>query len=108
MNSPRSTRRTFLTTTLGASALAASPLSAWATPSGPRGRAYRLRVGLASYSTRKLTLDQTLQLCKDVDIAYINLKDFHLPMTDSPEAIAATRAKIEAAGVGSWAAARSR
>jgi sugar phosphate isomerase/epimerase len=99
MDSTPSSRRTFLTTTLSAAAVAAAPARSQATPSGPRGKAYRLRLGLASYSTRKLTLDQTLELCRDVDIAYINLKDFHLPMTDSPEAIAAARTKIEAAGV---------
>jgi sugar phosphate isomerase/epimerase len=96
----RSSRRSFLTTTtLAAAAVAAASTRSGATPSGPRGKAYRLRLGLASYSTRKLTLDQTLEVCRDVDIAYINLKDFHLPMTDSPEAIAAARAKIEAAGL---------
>jgi sugar phosphate isomerase/epimerase len=100
MDSMRSSRRSFLTTTtLAAAAVAAASTRSGATPSGPRGKAYRLRLGLASYSTRKLTLEQTLEVCRDVDIAYINLKDFHLPMTDSPEAIAAARAKIEAAGV---------
>jgi sugar phosphate isomerase/epimerase len=100
MDSTRSSRRSFLTTTtLAAAAVAAASTRSGATPSGPRGKAYRLRLGLASYSTRKLTLDQTLELCRDADIAYINLKDVHLPMTDSPEAIAAARAKIEAAGV---------
>jgi sugar phosphate isomerase/epimerase len=38
-------------------------------------------------------------MCKEMDIAYINIKDFHLPMTDSPEAIGAARKKIEAAGL---------
>jgi len=100
MDSTRSSRRSFLTTTtLAAAAVAAASARSGATPSGPRGKAYRLRLGLASYSTRKLTLDQTLEVCRDVDIAYINLKDFHLPMTDSPEAIAAARTKIEAAGL---------
>jgi sugar phosphate isomerase/epimerase len=99
MDSMHSSRRTFLSTSIAAAAVAAVPASARATPSGPRGKAYRLRLGLASYSTRKLTLDQTLEVCRDVDIAYINLKDFHLPMTDSPEAIAAARTKILAAGL---------
>ena len=47
----------------------------------------------------KFTLDQVLEMCKEMDIAYINIKDFHLPMTDSPEAIGVARKKIEAAGL---------
>lgn len=99
MDFPHRSRRTFLTGTLAAAALAAAPVRSGATPSGSRARAYRLKLGLASYSTRKLTLDETLQLCRDVDIAYINLKDVHLPMTDSQEAIRAARGRIEAAGL---------
>ena len=99
MDSTNRSRRRFLTGSLAAAAWAAAPRRARATPSGSRARAYRLKLGLASYSTRKLTLDETLQLCRDVDISYINLKDFHLPMTDTPEAIRAARARIEAAGL---------
>ena len=92
----RNSRRTFLTATAAA---AVSPAMSWATPAGPRGRAHRLKVGLASYSLRKLTLDQVLDACKDADVAYVNLKDVHLPMTDPPEKIQATRKRIEAAGL---------
>ena len=92
----RNSRRTFLAATAAA---AAAPALSWATPAGPRGRTHRLKVGLASYSLRKLTLDQVLDACKDADIAYINLKDVHLPMTDPPEKIQATRKRIEAAGL---------
>jgi sugar phosphate isomerase/epimerase len=99
MDSKSRSRRAFLTTTALAGAAAAVPARAWATPSGPRGKAYRLKLGLASYSARKLTLDQTLELCRDVDIAYINIKDFHMPRTDSLETNTATRKKIEAAGL---------
>jgi sugar phosphate isomerase/epimerase len=90
-------RRTFLTGGLAAATLAAIPARCFATPSGSRAKAYKLKLGLASYSTRKLSLDETLALCHDVDIAYINIKEFHMPMSDAPEAIRATRARIEAA-----------
>jgi sugar phosphate isomerase/epimerase len=99
MKSPHASRRTFLTGSLTAAALAALPERSLATPSGSRARAYKLKLGLASYSTRKLSLEETLKLCHDVDIAYINIKEFHMPMSDPPEAIRATRAKIEAAGL---------
>jgi sugar phosphate isomerase/epimerase len=97
MAETHASRRTFLATALGAAA--AVPTVSFDTPGGLRGKAHRLKVGLASYTTRKFTLDQTLEMCKDMDIAYINIKDFHIPMTDSPDAIAAARKKIEAAGL---------
>jgi sugar phosphate isomerase/epimerase len=62
-------------------------------------KARRLNLGLASYSVRKFTLDQALEMCRDMEVSYINLKDFHLPMTDSAEATAAARKKIETAGL---------
>jgi len=100
MNNPSRSRRSFLTSTLAVAAVAASaPARARATVSAAGERSRKLKLGLASYSTRKLTLDETLALCRDVEIRYINVKDFHLPMTDSPDAIRATRAKIEAAGL---------
>ena len=43
----------------GASDVAASGVGAsGVTPSGRRGKAHRLKVGLASYTVRKFTLDQ--------------------------------------------------
>jgi len=97
MTETHASRRTFLAGALGAAA--AVPAASFATPSGPRGKAHHLKVGLASYTVRKFTLDQVLEMCKDMDIAYINIKDFHIPMTDSPEAIGQARKKIEAAGI---------
>jgi sugar phosphate isomerase/epimerase len=97
MTETHASRRSFLATAVGAAA--ALPTISFATPSGTRGKAHRLKVGLASYSVRKFTLDQVLEMCKEMDLAYINIKDFHLPMTDSPEAIGAARKKIEAAGL---------
>lgn len=91
-----SSRRRFLATAVGA---AAAPAFSFTTPATASARTRRLKLGLASYSVRKFTLDQALEMCRDMDVSYINLKDFHLPMTDSPEALAATRKKIEAAGL---------
>jgi sugar phosphate isomerase/epimerase len=73
------------------------PKFSWA--AAARDRSRRLKLGLASYSMRKFTLDQTLAMCRDLDIAYINFKDVHLPMTDSADALGAARKKIEAAGL---------
>jgi sugar phosphate isomerase/epimerase len=89
-------RRSFLA---AAAAATVAPELAGAGVSGPRGKAHRLKVGLASYTLRKFTLDRVLQLCREADIAYINFKDVHLPMSDPPEALRAARKKVEDAGL---------
>jgi len=58
-----------------------------------------LKLGIASYSCRKFTLDQTLDMAKVLGIRHMTFKDVHLPRTDPPETTRALRAKIEAAGI---------
>lgn len=98
-----SSRRTFITRTLAAAAGTAAATTSWSGPHGQAGpavaRRYPLKLGLASYSTRKLTLEQTLELCREIALRHIHIKDVHLPVADSPEAAAAARAKIQAAGI---------
>jgi sugar phosphate isomerase/epimerase len=80
--------------TLAASG-ALAPSSAVAAP--PAGRT--LTLGVASYSTRKFTLDQTLEMAKTLGVTSMTFKDVHIPRTDSPDATRALRAKIAAAGI---------
>ena len=58
-----------------------------------------LKLGIASYSCRKFTLDQTLDMAKVLGIRHMTFKDVHLPRTDPPETTRALRARIEAAGI---------
>jgi sugar phosphate isomerase/epimerase len=58
-----------------------------------------LKLGLASYSTRKFTLDQTLEMATTLGVTHMTFKDVHLPMTDPPETTTALAAKIRAAGI---------
>ena len=88
-----STRREFLTAAAGAAA--ASLFARQAASPHPR----RLKVGLASYSLRKFSLDQAIELCRAMDVRYLTLKDVHLPMTATPEELKAARAKLDAAGI---------
>jgi sugar phosphate isomerase/epimerase len=105
MSLPQSSRRTFLAT--AAAALAAPALTdslAFAgagvqQPPKPPAAAAGLKLGVASYSLRKFTLDQTIEALKDMRVQYVNFKDVHLPRTDPPETIKANRAKVEAAGL---------
>jgi sugar phosphate isomerase/epimerase len=59
----------------------------------------RLKIGVASYSLRKFTLDQALDMAKTLGVTHMTFKDVHLPRTDPPETTRALRAKIEAAGI---------
>jgi sugar phosphate isomerase/epimerase len=90
-------RRAFLGSSTAAAALAALP--AWTLPSAAPATKGGLKLGLASYTLRKFTLDQVLDFCKEAGITYINFKDVHIPMTDAPEAIEGARKKVEAAGL---------
>ncbi len=90
----RSSRRAFLGTAAGAAAASMVSRGAGASPR-PRG----LKVGLASYSLRKFSLDQAIAMCQAMDVHYVTLKDVHLPMTATPEEIKAAVAKVRAAGI---------
>ena len=91
------TRRAFLTSATAALSLPLVGRSAHAA----RATADRspLKIGVASYSMRKFTLDQTLAMARQLNVRYMTFKDVHIPRTDSPDALRATRAKIEAAGI---------
>ena len=42
-----------------------------------------LKVGLTSYTTRKLSLDQTIAALQRFEIGYISLKSYHLPLNST-------------------------
>ncbi|NLF10003.1 MAG: sugar phosphate isomerase/epimerase [Pirellulaceae bacterium] len=59
----------------------------------------RLFLGLASYSTRKHSLDETLKIAERLELRHLCLKDFHLPLDSSPEKLAQAAEKARAAGI---------
>ena len=65
-------------------------------PGDPFGK---LRVGLATFSTRELTLDETIELLRQLDVANISLKYFHLPLKSSRQERMAVRRKLADAGL---------
>jgi len=87
-------RRAFLGTAAG---MAAASLLARESPASSRPR--RLKVGLASYTLRKFSLDQAIDMCRAMDVHSITLKDVHLPMTATPDEIRAAVGKLGAAGI---------
>ncbi len=58
-----------------------------------------LKLGLASYTLRKFSLDEALAMTKRVGLEVICLKSFHLPMDATGEEIAAAAAKVKEAGI---------
>jgi sugar phosphate isomerase/epimerase len=94
------TRRAFVGAALSIGALsrATRGTDIEATAAG-RTKPAPLKLGIASYSCRKFTLDQTLDMAKALGVTHMTFKDVHLPRTDPPERTRALRAKIEAAGI---------
>jgi inosose dehydratase len=92
-------RRGFVQTALASLAGAALP---GATSTSARAAAHKaapLNIGLASYSMRKQTLDQVIQLCKQARVSHLTVKDVHLPLTSTPAELQAARDKLTAAGI---------
>ena len=59
----------------------------------------RFKLGLASYTFRKFTLDETLEKAKQLELKYIALKSFHLPLESTQAEIEAAAAKVKNAGL---------
>ena len=96
-------RRNFLKTgLLGSTALAAAALPGelFAGPTkSPRDPFDGLKIGMASYTLRKFSLDQAVAMTKQAGVKYICLKDMHLPLKSSTAERHAARQKVEAAGL---------
>jgi inosose dehydratase len=58
-----------------------------------------LKAGVASYTLRKLPLDAAIAAIQRVGLRYVSIKDFHLPLTSSPEERKAVARRFLAAGI---------
>jgi sugar phosphate isomerase/epimerase len=65
----------------------------------PSPEFHGLMIGLASYSTRNLSVDDTIACCRRLGIKHIALKDSHLKLTSTPEERAALRKKFSDSGI---------
>lgn len=77
-----------------------------ATRPGPQPAAEtgdKFRVGIAGYTFLKFNLDKTLETLQKLDVHYLCIKDFHLPMNSTEEQIAAFHAKLKEKGVTGYA-----
>lgn len=102
-------RRTFLKTTglgLTASALTGSLFARTlpvAMPEQP-GKTEALELGMASYTSREFSLDDTIKMTQRVNLKHIGLKSFHLPLDASEADCKLAAAKIRTAGIDFYSA----
>ncbi len=57
------------------------------------------KLGVASYSFRKFTREQAIQMTKELGTPYLNVKDFHLALDSTPDQIDAAKKQFSDAGI---------
>src|ERR1700682_550917 len=87
-------RRGFLASS--AAALAFPPLPPAASTANDEGS---FRLGVASYSFRKFSREAAIDMLRDLNVDFVNIKDFHLRMDSTPGQIVAARREFENAGI---------
>ena len=97
------TRGQFLKT-VGLSATATlTTFSGFSTPASAPLEA-KFNLGLASYTLRKLNLNEVIDVCKRLRLSTIALKSMHMPLESSAEEIRSMAAKVREAGLNLYGA----
>ena len=81
--------RTFICSIAACLALLANPLSVKSQPDS-------FHLGMAGYTFHKFDIDKTLEFMKKIDVHYLCIKDFHLPLDANAEQIAKFKEKLAA------------
>ena len=77
-----------------------SPASSKTFAVKPSSRPFQgLKLGITSYTTRKLSLDQTIAALERLEIGYISIKDFHLAMDSTPAERRIVAQKVKEGGL---------
>lgn len=63
----------------------------------------RFKLGIAGYSFVHFDIDESLAMMKRMDVKYLCIKDFHLPLSSTDAEIAAFHEKLAASGVTGYA-----
>jgi sugar phosphate isomerase/epimerase len=98
-------RRDFVTSAVMAAAAApwariAEARAPGAPAAAPARDAWRgLKVGVASYTLRKMSLEQAIAAIQRVGLQYVSIKDFHLPLTSTAEERRAAARRFREAGI---------
>ena len=98
---------------MAALAMASTPIEALAAKSTEKRSANstikkpvpeeEFHLGIAGYSFVKFDLETTLKTMQTLDLHYLCIKDFHLPLTSNEEQIAAFHQKLASYGVKGYA-----
>jgi sugar phosphate isomerase/epimerase len=88
-------RRSFLAG--GAAAL--TPWSAAAAAAREYTRTEDLKLAVATYSLRKFSRDQTIDIMRSLGVKYANVKSFHMPYESTPKQLEEARAQFARAGI---------
>lgn len=93
-------RRNFLRVA-GAGALAAQAPSVFASnpSSHPIEADIPFQLGIASYTFREFSLEETIEMTSRLDISRLCLKSMHLPLDSAPEEIKSMAARVREAGI---------
>jgi len=107
MSNTKNSRRSFLQrSALGAAAVLTCP--SWMTSSASESvekmaDQNAIKLGIAGYSFVNFNLEQSLAMMKRMDVRYLCIKDFHLPLDSTAEQIAAFHQKLAESNVKGYA-----
>jgi len=59
-----------------------------------------LKLGMASYTFREFSLEEAISMTRRLDLEWISLKSFHLPLESTEQAIKEAAEKVRASGIG--------
>jgi sugar phosphate isomerase/epimerase len=95
------TRNDFLKTAgLGlAAGLAPGSFKELAAQTPVNAKADRLKLGLASYTLHKFSLDETIKILQRLELKEVSLKDMHLPISATPAQLKEMTDKVRNAGI---------
>lgn len=72
-------------------------------PQAPPETGEKFRIGMAGFTFAKFDLDKTLETMQKVNVQYLCIKDFHLPLASTEEQIAAFHSKLRQKNVTGYA-----
>src|SRR4051812_30481902 len=78
-------RRRLLASAAFTAAAAAIPSATFAQTKPPGDPLHNLKIGVASYSLRKMNVETAIKTIQRVGLKYVSLKDMHLPLKGTPE-----------------------
>jgi sugar phosphate isomerase/epimerase len=96
-----SSRRNFLKLA-GTAALAAGTVPVFSSPRNQvstEKKPHTFTLGMAGYTFREFTVEQTISMMKRVGVTNLSVKDFHMPMNSTREQIDEVIGKFKAGGI---------